>query len=74
MLYAITYTWNLKKRYNEFLCKIETDSDFEKLMVTKGNRLAGLGVWDGNVKLGCDDGCTYNKIHLVKKKSKFKFY
>ena len=22
----------------------------------------GLGVWDGNVKLGCDDGCT--AIHI----------
>ena len=44
-------------------------TDFEKLMVTKGNILAGgkdgLGVWDGNVlKLGCDDGCT--TINIIK--------
>ena len=37
-------------------------TDFEKFMVTKGDRWrgvgvrGGLGVWDGNVlKLGCDD-------------------
>ena len=24
----------------------------------------GLGVWDGNVKLGCDDGCT--TINIIK--------
>ena len=26
MSYAITYMWNLKKRYNEPLCRTETDS------------------------------------------------
>ena len=26
MTYAITYMWNLKERYNEFLCRTETDS------------------------------------------------
>ena len=36
-------------------------TDFEKLMVTKGDRLwggrGGLKVWDGNLlKSGCDDG------------------
>ena len=43
-------------------------TDFEKFMVTKGDRLLGrdrLGVWDGNaVKLGCDDGCT--TINIIK--------
>ena len=38
-------------------------------MVTKGNQLQGgdgLGVWDGNVKLGCDGGCTtINKIKFI---------
>ena len=24
--YAITYVWNLKKRYNELLCRTDTDS------------------------------------------------
>ena len=42
--------------------------DFEKLMVTKGDRLEardGLGLWDGNVlKLGCGDGCT--TINIIK--------
>ena len=53
--------WNLKKGHNECLCRIETDSQTEKLMVTKEDSLKGEG-WngglDGNVKLGCDDGCT----------------
>ena len=40
--------WNLKKRdKNELICRTETD--FEKLMVTKGDRWGvgrdGLGVW-----------------------------
>ena len=56
---AITDMWNLKKGHNELLCR----TDFEKLMVSKGDGLGGgkdgLGVWDGNViKLGCDDHCT----------------
>ena len=41
--YAITYMWNLKKGYNEPICRTETDSDFENLMVTKGGRLQGEG-------------------------------
>ena len=41
---AITYMWNLKKGHNELLCRTDTDSmDFEKLMVSKGDRV-GLGV------------------------------
>ena len=29
----------------------------------------GLGVWDGNVKLGCDDGCTtVNTIKFIELK------
>ena len=43
--------WNLKKKgYKELICRTETDSDFEKLMVAKGDGLGegrdGLGVWD----------------------------
>ena len=58
--------WNLKRGQNELLCRTETDSQTEKLMVTKGDRLGGdgLGVWDGNIKLGCDDGCT--TINIIK--------
>ena len=40
--YAITSMWDLKKGYNELLCRTETDSDFEKLMVTKGEA-RGMG-------------------------------
>ena len=43
-------------------------TDFEKLIVTKGDRLRGerwAGVWDRNVlKLGCDDGCI--TINIIK--------
>ena len=40
-------------------------TDFEKLMVSKGD---SLGVWDGNaIKLGCDDCCTpINVIKVIK--------
>ena len=31
----IAYMWNLKKEHNELLCTTDTDSDFEKLMVSK---------------------------------------
>ena len=36
-------------------------------MVTKGDRLVAeewAGVWDGNVKLSCDDG--YTIINIIK--------
>ena len=43
-------------------------------MVTKGDRVVGsdgLGVWDGNVKSGCDDGCTtINVIKFIEFKKK----
>ena len=70
MSQAITYMQNLKKRYNELLCRIETDSQTSKnLWLPKET---GLGQWgdalrvlDGNVvKLGCDDGCT--TINIIK--------
>ena len=32
---AITYMWNLKKGHNELLCRTDTDSQTEKLMVSK---------------------------------------
>ena len=57
-----------KKGYNELVCRTETDSDFEKFMVSKGDRLGrrdGLWVLDGNVvKLGCYGGCT--TINIIK--------
>ena len=57
---------------NFFAELIQGLTDFEKLMVSKGDRLRGaggngLGVWDGNaIKLGCDDSLynyKCNKIH-----------
>ena len=55
-------------------------ADFEKLMVTKEDRLwqgDGLGIWDGNVlKSCCEDGCTtvniIKFIEFKKKKNKNK--
>ena len=52
--------WNLKKGYNELLCKTETDSQIlTNLGLPKETGVLGrdgLGVWDGTVaKLGCDD-------------------
>ena len=66
---AITYVWNLKNGHNELLCRRDTDSQTEKLMVSKWDRLGGWGdaltVWDGNViKFGCDDFCT--TINVIK--------
>ena len=49
ILYDITYTWNLKVSANEFIYKIETDSQTKnKLKVSKGERgrRDKLGVWD----------------------------
>ena len=51
-----------KKDTNKRMSRL---ADFEKLTVTKGDRLEGRGVWDGNViKLGCDDSCT--TINIIK--------
>ena len=55
--------WNLKKGQTDLRCRADTDSQTEKLMVSKGDSLGGggdaLGLWDGNpVKLDCDDHCT----------------
>ena len=45
-----------KKGYNELLCRTDTVSqDFEKLMVTKGDRL-GEGGWAGHLGLKCKIG------------------
>ena len=33
--YAIIYMWNLNKGHNELLCRKDTVTDFEKLMVSK---------------------------------------
>ena len=72
--YAITDIWNRKKRYNELLCRIDTDSDFEKLMFSKGDRVGvrdGPWVWDGNAtELDCDDHTTINVIKFTELKKK----
>ena len=49
--------WNLKKRKkkdaNELICRTEIDTDFEKLMVTKGDR-SGVGRgWTGGLGWKC---------------------
>ena len=81
MSYAITFMCNLKKRIQWTSLKNRNWlTDFEKLMVTKGERLGekdGLGIWDGNIKLACDDGCiTTNIIKFIEflKSSSFIFY
>ena len=35
---------NLKNGHNELVCRTDIDSDFEKLMVAKGDRLGGTGM------------------------------
>ena len=57
----------------KFFAEQKLTKDFEKLKVTKGDKLGrrdGLGVWDGNsVKLGCDDPCTtVNTIKFIELK------
>ena len=39
--YNITYVFNLKKKGYKLICRRETDSDFEKFMLTKGHRCGG---------------------------------
>ena len=57
-----------KKRYNELICRTEADSQtLKNLWLSKETgwqRRDRLGVWDGNVKLGCNDGCT--TINIIK--------
>ena len=72
---AFTDMWNLKKGWNELLCRTDTDStDFEKRMVSKrefGGWGDALGMWDGKpIKLDCDDHCT--TIHVINSLSKKK--
>ena len=68
MSFAITYLWNLKKGYNELLCRINTNSQpLNNLWFPKqaGLRVGwmGWGFGDGNaIKLGCDDHCTSIKV------------
>ena len=40
--------------------EISTSQILKNLELPKGQDVEedGLGVWDGNVKLGCDDDCT----------------
>ena len=61
---------NKRKGYDELLCKTEADPQaLKNLWLPKETGRGwgdGLGVWDGNVKLGCDDGCTsISKIRRV---------
>ena len=66
--YAITYVQSKKRIQWTSLQNRYWLTDFEKLMISKGDRLGGRdgpGIWDGSaVKLGCDDGCT--TINVVK--------
>ena len=63
--------WNLKKGYNELLCRIDTHSQtLKNLWLPKETGCRGrdvLGVWDGNaVKLDYDDRCvTINIIKFI---------
>ena len=65
--------WNLTKGQNKLLCRTDTDSDFEKLIVSKGDRSGvgdALALQDGNpIKLDCDDHfTTINVINSLRKK------
>ena len=68
--YAVTSMWNLKKGYNDLLCRTDTDSQsLKKLWLPKEIGWSwgrdGLGVWDRNaVKLDCDEHCT--TINIIK--------
>ena len=49
--------WNLKKGYNVLLYRTETNSQTLKNLWLPKVTVCGegwAGVWDGNVKLGCD--------------------
>ena len=55
--------FTLKKEQNEFLCRIDIDSQTLKNLRFPKERVRGvgdaLGLWDGNpIKLDCDDHCT----------------
>ena len=68
------YVESKKKDSNDLICRTETDSQTEKLTVTKGDSFGiARGVLkfeEGNVlKLGCDDGCTTINIIKLKKKN-----
>jgi len=77
---AFTDMWNLKKRTEwTSLQNRYWLTDFEKVMVSKGDSLVGggdgLGLWDRNpIKMDCDDHCTtINVINsLSNKKIKIK--
>ena len=48
----LSLTWNLKKGHNELLCRTDTDSDFKKLRVSKGDRLVGRGIcWGFGIEM-----------------------
>ena len=49
--YDIAYVWNVKKDTNELICRRETNSGIEKLMVTKGDR-SGWGRMDWGLRIG----------------------
>ena len=58
-----------KKRYNELICRTETDSQTLKNYGYQRRQVGGGG-WDGNVvKLGCDDVCTTIKKFIEFKKT-----
>ena len=55
--------WNLKKAYNEPLCRTDADSQTLKNLWFPKETVWGwgdaLGLWDETpIKLDCDDHCT----------------
>ena len=78
--------WNLKKKkdINELICRTETD--FEKLMATKGDRNGGrrdgLGVWDwhmhteasGDLLYSTEKSTQYSMIIYMGKESEREWY
>ena len=50
--YATTYIWNLKKGYNELICKTETDSQTLKDLWLPKETCCGEGVMGWGFGLG----------------------
>ena len=47
----LSLMWNLKKGHDELLCRTDTDSNFEKLMVSKGERLGSGKCWGFRIEM-----------------------
>ena len=74
--YAITYMWNLKKRYNELLYRTDTDSQNLKNLCFPKETGWGVGRWAGGLGWKCFKiglwwslyNYNCNKIHWLKKR------